>query len=87
MLTECAVRRLVQGNTPNRVCHCRVSSSDTAQPKIVTMAAEDYKHLATISLRDFEDRKQEIAEQLFRSASTIGFFYIIGQRDVECCRP
>lgn len=51
------------------------------------MAAEDYKHLATISLRDFEDRKQEIAEQLFRSASTIGFFYIIGQRDVECCRP
>jgi hypothetical protein len=43
------------------------------------MAAADYKHLATISLRNFEDRKQEIAEQLFRSASTIGFFYIVGQ--------
>jgi isopenicillin N synthase-like dioxygenase len=42
------------------------------------MAADDYKHLATISLRDFENRKQGIAEQLFRSASTIGFFYIVG---------
>jgi isopenicillin N synthase-like dioxygenase len=51
------------------------------------MAAEDYKHLATISLKDFEDRKQEIAEQLFRSASTIGFFYIVGQHDVACCMP
>ena len=51
------------------------------------MAAEDYKHLATISLRNFEDRKQEIAEQLFRSASTIGFFYIVGQPAFTCCMP
>lgn len=46
-----------------------------------------YDHLATISFANFEERKHEIADQLFRSASTIGFFYIVDhgipQEDID----
>lgn len=34
----------------------------------------------TISLHDFENRKHEIARELYDAATTIGFFYITGER-------
>lgn len=38
------------------------------------------REVVTISLADFENRKQEIAEQLHAAAKDVGFFYIAGAR-------
>lgn len=41
--------------------------------------------LAVISLKDFEERKHEIAQQLFKSGTHTGFFYIVSQVSIYPC--
>lgn len=38
------------------------------------------REVVEISLRDYENRKDEIAAQLHEAAKSIGFFYISGAR-------
>jgi hypothetical protein len=38
------------------------------------------REIVEVSLRNFENRKAEIASQLFEAAKDVGFFYISGER-------
>ncbi len=41
------------------------------------------REIVTIDISNFEERKQEIAEQLFEAARDVGFFYISGGFGVD----
>jgi hypothetical protein len=53
---------------PNTKLHVRATSDKMSQRKILE-----------ISLADWDNRKQEIAAQLFEAAKDTGFFYISGE--------
>lgn len=44
------------------------------------MADSKSRQVVTIDISNFEQRKHEIAAQLFEAAKNVGFFYISGQQ-------
>ena len=53
----------------------------SAQPALLSAAslvAMSTRQIVEVSLHDWDNRKQEIAQQLFTAARDVGFFYISG---------